>query len=565
MTIYTLGYSGWRLEDVAVVVRELDALVVDVRFVPSSRMPGFRKESLAAALGDRYVWLKGFGNVNYQGGAPTLADYEGATAELRRRLGPVPRNVILLCACRQVSVCHRKIVAEKLAAEWGGVVAHLEPPGGGGGEGEPPRPRAKTVLPGKRYHVTVITRPKREPPFQLRVRDRLTGRVTREALRGLTVRQKGRAYERAAEREYELNTNRRPERVWLWAEAREEGLKLVSAEQRPATVEQYSKALDAMERYAAQTLRNGRLEYVEQVDVPLARGFGAWRRTHGLRRDGKTPTATVAAATVNRDLRQLHAFWKKYLGPSGLVAENPWHEVPKLREFAREPIRLTLEQRSRLLKAAEGLGVKFHAACALACDCGPRVEELCHVTWGHIDTKARVWLITKEPCGWMPKGTRERRVPFGEEAARRLTKWRASCVEALTAQGVTDEDACTIIDAGRVFGTGSHSGPDNWQVTFNAMLAKACLAAGLPKITCHNLRFTIGRLLAEAGAAPLDIRDLLGHRAIQTTLRYVGDSQARGAEAAFSALSSKMCAKGMPKPQEVVAASDVGSDVTIKK
>ena len=37
MTIYTLGYSGWKIEDVEAVMERLDAILVDVRMVPRSR------------------------------------------------------------------------------------------------------------------------------------------------------------------------------------------------------------------------------------------------------------------------------------------------------------------------------------------------------------------------------------------------------------------------------------------------------------------------------------------------------------------------------------------------
>ena len=36
-TIYTLGYSGWRIEDVEAVLDRLLAILVDVRMVPRSR------------------------------------------------------------------------------------------------------------------------------------------------------------------------------------------------------------------------------------------------------------------------------------------------------------------------------------------------------------------------------------------------------------------------------------------------------------------------------------------------------------------------------------------------
>ena len=123
-----MGYAGQRLANVVRLATALGALVVDVRLRPSSRVAGFGQAALRQALGDGYLWLGGFGNVNYRNGGPIrLADFDGAEAALRGRA----ENIILLCACRDVATCHRKVVAEKLAAEWGCDVVHLGRRGGG--------------------------------------------------------------------------------------------------------------------------------------------------------------------------------------------------------------------------------------------------------------------------------------------------------------------------------------------------------------------------------------------------------------------------------------------------
>jgi len=131
MVIYTMGYAGRRLGDVVDLAKHLNALIVDVRLVPSSRAPGFAGAELEKALRGCYLWLPGFGNVNYRGGPVLLADFYDAEAALRERLGPESANVILLCACRDVAKCHRKLVAEKLAKRWGCEVVHLGRRGGG--------------------------------------------------------------------------------------------------------------------------------------------------------------------------------------------------------------------------------------------------------------------------------------------------------------------------------------------------------------------------------------------------------------------------------------------------
>ena len=137
MNIYTLGYSGWKIEDVEAVVKRLEAVLVDVRMVARSRAPTWNGASLARRLGDRYVWLRSFGNRNYKGTVEQIeiVDFPAGEQRLRELLGvclasnkAAAKTIILFCGCPDVSQCHRRILAEWLGQAWGAEVQHLTRP-----------------------------------------------------------------------------------------------------------------------------------------------------------------------------------------------------------------------------------------------------------------------------------------------------------------------------------------------------------------------------------------------------------------------------------------------------
>lgn len=155
MTIYTLGYSGWKIEDVEAVLDRLDAVLVDVRMVPRSRIPTWNVGVLGRRFGPastgsaqgRYLWLREFGNRNYKGGPIDIVDFPAGQAKLaeitachgdlsRRSAAETeaPRSrtsgraIVLLCGCADVKVCHRKLLAEWLAQAWRAEVEHLTRP-----------------------------------------------------------------------------------------------------------------------------------------------------------------------------------------------------------------------------------------------------------------------------------------------------------------------------------------------------------------------------------------------------------------------------------------------------
>lgn len=94
--IYTIGYSRLTHEDLAEIVRGLDTILIDCRFKPVSRRPGFGGGQLAAALGSRYQahghHLGGYGHISADG-----------IEFLRSHLG----NLLLLCKEEAPGDCHR--------------------------------------------------------------------------------------------------------------------------------------------------------------------------------------------------------------------------------------------------------------------------------------------------------------------------------------------------------------------------------------------------------------------------------------------------------------------------
>ncbi|RPI60262.1 MAG: DUF488 domain-containing protein [Planctomycetaceae bacterium] len=151
MTIYTLGYSGWKIEDVEKELARLDAILVDVRMVPRTRWAQqWNASALHQRLGDQYVWLKQFGNKNYKGTFEQIeiADFPTGETRLRELLtkdaagstasSPTSgKSIILMCGCRDVNVCHRKVLAEWLAKLWNADVVHLTRPDNEISSGQP--------------------------------------------------------------------------------------------------------------------------------------------------------------------------------------------------------------------------------------------------------------------------------------------------------------------------------------------------------------------------------------------------------------------------------------------
>lgn len=112
--VYTLGYSGKTVAQLRAIVERLDAVLIDIRFSPASRMPQWSGKQLREQFGSRYLHLRAFGNAAYKTGGIAIADYPGGIAALRDL---DTSAVILMCACGNPVECHRTVVGGLLRAD----------------------------------------------------------------------------------------------------------------------------------------------------------------------------------------------------------------------------------------------------------------------------------------------------------------------------------------------------------------------------------------------------------------------------------------------------------------
>lgn len=143
VTLSTIGYEKARLED---VIAALEAAgietVLDVRDRPISRRPGFSKRQLGAAVeaaGMRYVHLAALGTPPEGRQAGRRRDWgrfwqiveeKLAQGEAEHDLAQAARLAAaapccLLCYEADWQTCHRRRIAEILAARHGFAISHL--------------------------------------------------------------------------------------------------------------------------------------------------------------------------------------------------------------------------------------------------------------------------------------------------------------------------------------------------------------------------------------------------------------------------------------------------------
>lgn len=125
--LYTLGYTGRKPEDIAVIAKGLGAVIVDIRMSPVSRVAcwnGYALRSFLDIHGVRYEHVPDLGNVNYRSSQPiTIQSMETGAMRLATLLEAAP--CVILCACEHYDECHRQHVAEFMGAYYGTAFEHI--------------------------------------------------------------------------------------------------------------------------------------------------------------------------------------------------------------------------------------------------------------------------------------------------------------------------------------------------------------------------------------------------------------------------------------------------------
>ena len=144
--LLTIGYEGCVIGDVVETLKKARVeLLIDVRAVAASRKPGFSKRQLAAGLdaaGIGYVHFRPLGTPKpgrdaVRAGHPErmipifqahMETPEAGAALKEAKQLTVTKRCCLLCFERDHTHCHRRLVAEMIAASTGQDIGNLLPP-----------------------------------------------------------------------------------------------------------------------------------------------------------------------------------------------------------------------------------------------------------------------------------------------------------------------------------------------------------------------------------------------------------------------------------------------------
>lgn len=108
--IYTTGYGGKNIADLKPMLDALDAVLVDIRFIPHSEILHWRKIYLKTLLDWKYLHVSNLGNRTFREDKITIQNLQlGIETVLN-----LDRNVVLMCGCEKLENCHRLTIAGEL-------------------------------------------------------------------------------------------------------------------------------------------------------------------------------------------------------------------------------------------------------------------------------------------------------------------------------------------------------------------------------------------------------------------------------------------------------------------
>ena len=214
------------------------------------------------------------------------------------------------------------------------------------------------------------------------------------------------------------------------------------------------------------------------------------------------------ATSANRRLTVFKRYFRWALRERR-IQTDPTLKLLAAKQALRVPKTLSEAQVDGLLRApddATDLGLRDRAMLELMYASGLRVSELVQLKTLHVSLNEGVLRI-------MGKGSKERLVPFGQEAREWLERYLQQARPALL--GPRQTDALFVTSSGPKAGTGMS------RVMFWNLVKRYALQAGITTpLSPHTLRHAFATHLLNHGADLRAVQMLLGHADISTTTIY---------------------------------------------
>jgi integrase/recombinase XerD len=245
------------------------------------------------------------------------------------------------------------------------------------------------------------------------------------------------------------------------------------------------------------------------------RALAAWMREHGSHAIEAAQEsdllgyvaarhAGTRATTANRRLAAFRRFYRWALREHVTTAD-PTLKLAAARMPMRMPRSLTQAQVESLLEAPDAespLGLRDRAMLELLYASGLRVSELVNLKSVHMS-------LTEGVVRVMGKGSRERLVPFGDEAHRWISRYLQEARPLILDRRLSDALFVTV------------RGSAMSRQMFWNLVKRHALQAGINvPLSPHTLRHAFATHLLNHGADLRAVQMLLGHADISTTTIY---------------------------------------------
>ena len=214
------------------------------------------------------------------------------------------------------------------------------------------------------------------------------------------------------------------------------------------------------------------------------------------------------ATSANRRLTVFKRYYRWALRER-IVLVDPTLRLLAAKQALRVPKTLSEDQVDALLSAPDAntaLGLRDKAMLELLYASGLRVSELVKLKTLHVSLNEGILRI-------MGKGSKERLVPFGQEAQQWLQRYMGQARPALLGQRQTEDLFITS--------SGPKPGTAMSRIMFWNLVKRYAIQAGITSpLSPHTLRHAFATHLLNHGADLRAVQMLLGHADISTTTIY---------------------------------------------